>query len=178
MNTTRASIAIILLLVLAAPGCDKGLAPLNDDSGIGGVIRFKNWPGPNWPGPGPAPLVYELRLVAFTTFPRDSADILLSLASGKAVIYPPIGVTGFPKGQDTLHYEWLTKGGNLQLRSYEYLVMAWRYGPNPFADWRPVGVYTQNPGSFDPATVRVLLHRITDVSFVCDFANPPPKPWK
>ena len=102
----------------------------------------------------------------------------LRLASGQAVVFPPFGVTGFPKGQDTLHYEWLTKGGNLQLRSYEYVVMAWRYGPNLFADWRPVGVYALNPGSFDPAPVRVLLHRITDVSFECDFLNPPPRPWK
>ncbi|MDH3251837.1 MAG: hypothetical protein OEM41_03540 [Ignavibacteria bacterium] len=157
--------------MLLLPACDEGLGPLNEPSGFSGVIHFTNWPSPD--------SVQELRLVAFTEFPSDSSGILLALLEGRAVVYPPVGASGFRKFVDTLQYAFTTQGTNLQVRPYNYVIIAQRYGSNFFADWQPAGVYTTQPNSFDPAPVRILLHRITpNIDIEVDFSNPPPKPWR
>ncbi len=158
-------------------GCDKGLAPVHEPSGFKGVIYYSNWP--------PASQVLELRLLAFRDVPRDSSkllDLLLAAAStnpGSVVLYPPVGVTGFSKFVDTTHYQLITPGSTLLLQQYSYIVVAQRYGPNFFSDWKPAGVYTLNPQTFEPEPVRVLLHVVREnVDIHVDFNNPPPKPWR
>lgn len=169
MNLTRSGI-LFLVLLLFCSGCDKGLAPLNEPSGFSGVIRFKNWPQN----------VYELRLLAFSKFPSDSASLLLTLLGGGAAVIPAVGTPGFPKdGRDSLQYSFTTEGSTLQVGNYEYIVFAWRYGTGLFSDWRPAGVYTLSPSTFTPTPVRVLLHRIQpNVDILVDFNNPPPRPWR
>lgn len=156
-----------------AAGCDTGLAPINEPSGFSGVIRFKNWP--------PADSVRDLRIVAFETYPRDSAGILLTLLSGRAAVYPAdLSSKGsLPKFVDSTPYEFNTKNGiNLKVQQYNYIVVAQLYGSNSFTDWRPAGVYTTEPNTFNPSPVRVLLHKITpNIDIEVDFHNPPPKPW-
>lgn len=164
-------LALFLALMAFSGGCDTGLAPLNEPAGFRGTIRFKNWP--------PADSVQELRLIAFSQFPSDSASILTTLLSGRAVVYPPVGTTGFSKFVDTIQYAFTTQGTTLQVANYAYVVVAQRYGRNFFNDWRPAGVFTLKPGSFEPAPVRVLLHRVTPgIDIDVDFHNPPPRPWR
>jgi hypothetical protein len=167
------TLAVILALSLGlTAGCDRGLAPLNEPSGFSGLITFKNWPSdPN--------TVLELRLVAFTNYPSDSVAIFPALLAGQAVVYPPVGATGFAKYVDSIPYTFTTSGSTLQITTYRYIAIAQRYGTNFFADWKPCGVYTLGPGPFDPAPVPVLLHRVaTGVDITVDFNNPPPKPWQ
>jgi len=166
-------LAVFLALSLGfIAGCDKGLGPLNEPSGFSGVIHFKNWPADQ-------STVLELRLVAFTAFPSDSVAIFPALLAGQAVVYPPVGATGFKKFVDTLHYAFTTQGTTLQLTTYKYIAIAQRFGTNYFADWKPCGVYTLGPNAFDPAPVQVLLHRvIPNIDITVDFNNPPPKPWQ
>jgi len=162
---------LAVMFILLCSGCDTGLSPLNEPAGFSGVIRFKNWPPPD--------SVLELRVVAFKTYPDDSSSILTALLLGNAVVYPPVGATGFPFYRDSLEYEFTTKGTTLQAETYNYVALAWRYGINFFADWRPACVYTTSPGTFDPAPVRVLLHKITrNVDIEVDYQNLPPKPWQ
>lgn len=163
---------LIALSLVVMVGCDRGLAPLNEPSGFSGTITFKNWPAdPN--------TVLELRLVAFTNFPSDSVAIFPALLAGQAVVYPPVGTTGFAKYVDSIPYSFTTNGTTLQVTTYKYIAVAQRFGTNFFADWKPCGVYTLGPGPFDPAPVQVLLHRVaTDVNITVDFNNPPPKPWQ
>jgi hypothetical protein len=163
--------ALIASLTLFVAGCDTGLGPLNEPAGFKGIIHFTNWP--------PADSVYELRLVAFETFPIDSSSIILSLLRGTAVVYPPFGASGFPAFRDTVSYTFSTQGTTLQVKKYDYVIVVLRYGKNILNDWKPVGVYTTTPDSFDPTPVRVLLHKMTsDIDIFVDFHNPPPKPWK
>lgn len=179
MNLTRYGFAFLILL-LACSGCDQGLAPLNAPSGFRGVIHFKNWPSVD--------SVWELRIIAFYTYPTDSANILIALANGNAAVYPPIGASGFrwfvtdggvQKFRDSLQYTFATTGSSLQVSNYGYVVLAWRYGPNFLTDWRPGGVYSLVPGANTPSPVRVLLHRIQpDVDILVDFHNLPPRPWR
>jgi len=173
MNRIRIATLLLLSIVLLWSGCDTGLAPINEPSGFSGVIRFKNWPPPD--------SVRDLRIVAFTTYPTDSAGILLTLLSGNAAVYPPnLNASGsLPKFVDSAPYTFTTKDGiNLKVQQYNYIVVAQLYGPNSFTDWRPAGVYTTEPNTFNPSPVRVLLHRIVpNIDIEVDFHNPPPKPW-
>ena len=171
--------ALVAIFFVFISGCDKGLEPLNEPSGFSGVIHYKNWPPPD--------SLLELRIAAFTEYPTDSSGILTALLSGKAVVYPQVTsgvqtalkVLGGDRQADTVHYAFTTEGTTLQVATYNYVVVAWRYGPNFFADWRPAGVYAVNPDSFVPAPVRILLHRITpDVDIYVDYHNLPPKPWR
>lgn len=163
--------AILLACALLYAGCDTGLTPLDEPTGIGGIIRFTNWPPPD--------SCRQIRLVAFETYPSDSANVLLSLINGKAIVYPAtLTGTGLERFVDSLSYEWLSKNTNLQVKKYDYFVVGWQYGPNIFTDWAPAGVFSAAPNSFDPAPVRVLLHRIARVDINVDFHNPPPKPWR
>jgi hypothetical protein len=152
-------------------GCDKGLGPLNEVSGFGGHIRFHNWP--------PADSVRDLRVVAFTEFPADSGGILAQLIAGRANVYPQVGNKGLPLFQDDIAYNFTTEGTTLQPGVYQYVVLAQQYGPNIFTDWKPAAVYTLDPATFQPAPVRVLLHKITPgIDLDADFHRPPPKPWR
>jgi hypothetical protein len=162
---------VLLTCVLLYAGCDTGLSPIDEPSGITGVIRFSNWPPPD--------SCRQIRLAAFESYPADSSGILLALVSGKAVIFPAtLTGSGLDRFVDSLTYEWTTKNTNLQVAKYDYFVVAWQYGPNIFSDWAPAGVYTVTPNSSAPAPVRVLLHRISRYDINVDFHNLPPKPWR
>lgn len=167
-HTAAAWLAVFVLLW---SGCDKGLEPLNEPSGFSGVIRFKNWPPPD--------SALELRLAAFEQYPSDTSSILQALFTGQAVVYPPVGSTGFPKFVDSISYVFSDEGAIIKVTEYRYVALAWRYGTNFLVDWRPAAVHTTAPGTFEPAPVRVLLHRITpNIDLDVDFYNLPPKPWQ
>jgi hypothetical protein len=168
-SVLAATIRVTLLLLLS--GCNEELGPLNEPSGLSGVVRFKNWP--------PADSVRDMRLIVFERVPRDSAGILLTLLAGGAAVYPVLGQP-FPMFVDSLRYEFTTKSGtNLQLKNYEYVAIVQQFGQNILTDWTPVGIYTTSHDSVVPAPVRVLLHRIVqNIDIDVDFHNPPPKPWR
>ena len=178
MNRAPYAATLFTVLLLFSSGCDTGLGPPDAPSGFSGVIRFKNWP--------PADSVQELRLIVFPEYPSDSASILLDLLYGYAIAYPQIGqknllldTTQHVLFADSIRYSFTSAGTTLKVGVYSYLALAWRYGPNVFADWRPAGVYTTGPGPFDAAPVRVLLHQtVTGFDILADFRNPPPKPWQ
>jgi hypothetical protein len=165
-----ASVALTLALMCCL-ACNEELGPLNGHSGFRGIIRFKNWPPPD--------SISDLRLVAFESFPTDSAQILITLLAGGGAAYPPIGAK-FPLFADSLEYVFTTTTGtNLQVKNYAYIIVAQQYGPNILNDWQPAGVYSTTPDSFDPAPLRVLLHRVSPgIDINVDFHHLPPKPWR
>jgi hypothetical protein len=152
-------------------GCNTGLAPLNEPSGFRGVIHFKNWPR--------ADSVQNLQVVAFEAYPRDSSSILATLIAGRGAAFPGLNAR-LPRFVDSVAFEFTTNNGiGLQVTNYEYVIVAQQYGPNVLTDWQPAGVYTARPNSFEPAPLRILLHRIVpNVDIDVDFRNPPPKPWR
>jgi hypothetical protein len=178
MTSGRITFVLIGIALLLISGCDKGLGPIDEPEGFSGVITFKHWPRPD--------SVLELRIVAFEEFPADSGSIYETLLSMRAALYPHVttGVAGAlamlgNKSADTVHYTFTKEGTILKETTYNYVVVAWRYGPNYFADWSPAGVYTLTPGTFEPAPVIVRAHRMKrDVDITVDFQNLPPKPWR
>ncbi|HTO93060.1 MAG TPA: hypothetical protein VMM80_01770 [Bacteroidota bacterium] len=164
-------VAIAALLPALWAGCNEELGPVDTPSGFSGTIRFRHWPS--------ADSLHDMRIVAFVSFPTDSAGILPTLLAGGGAVYPAIG-TKFPTMVDSLPYLFTTASGtNLQVGTYAYVIVAQQYGPNVLADWRPVGVYAAAPGTFLPAALRVVLHHVQEgVDMDVDFSNLPPKPWR
>lgn len=162
-------LSFLAALFVSYWGCDGGLEPPTGESGFSGVVRFKNWPS--------ADSVRELRLVVFEEYPSDSSGVISALLAGRAAVYP--ADSSLPKFVDTVAYTFNTDNGiNLQVQEYAYVIVAQQYGPNLFTDWRPAGVYAMRPNSFEPALLRVLLHRVaTNIDIHVDFNNPPPRPW-
>ena len=174
MNRTRFTAILFAACFLSYSGCDTGLGPIVEPSGFTGVIRFKNWPT--------ADSVRDLRLVAFDTYPSDSAGIFLALLSGRVAVYPAdlTAAGSLPKFVDSVAFTVTTKVGiNFKYQQYGYVIVAQLYGPNAFADWRPAGVYTLQPNTFNPAPVFLRVNRFsTNIDILVDFQNPPPKPWR
>ncbi len=168
----KARIGTLAALMLTALACNEELGPLHEPSGFSGVIRFHNWP--------PADSIWEMRIVAFAVLPTDSAGIIPLLLAGKAAAYPPVSGDYLPTLVDSVVYSFTTVSGtNLQVEEYPYVAVMYQYGPNIFHDWRPAGVYSGLVGSFSPAPLRVLLHRVTPgINIDVDFHNLPPIPWQ
>lgn len=163
MKCSVAAVFLILVILCLMSGCNEGLAPRIETSGITGVIRYKNWP--------PRDSLIDLRLVAFKKFPPT--DIIGEIIRGNAVVYPPIGDTALvPFYVDSTRYTVPLAPGR-----YEYVVIAQQYGRNIFFDWRPVGQYDLDTNYALPSPVVVLegsLTRFVDINV--DFRNPSPFP--
>jgi hypothetical protein len=172
--TNRRNVVLVFMgfLALSAIGCDEQLGPSNEPSGFAGVIRFKNWPV--------ATDIKEMRLVAFENVPRDSGAVLLTLLAGKAAAFPPVTQDYFQALSDSIVYVFTDRSGtNLQVKNYEYVAVMYQYGPDILTHWRPAGVYSTKPGSFEASPLRVILHRvIPNVDINVDFNNLPPPPWR
>lgn len=190
MNRKRLFFTLLIVLLLAYSGCDKGLVPPppvppidpNAPTGFGGIIRFRNWP----PLDSVDLVVQELRIAAFKDAPVDTSGLFFELVRGNIIIYPPIGSTAYAKRdsagrlRDSIHYAiFFTPERDSLPRSFSYIAMAWRYGTNFFTDWRPAGLYTTQPGTFIPGRITVRKNVfIPNVDINCDFRNPPPRPWQ
>lgn len=163
MNCIRSAVLLVVTVALVLSGCNEGLAPRIETSGISGVIRYKNWPPPD--------SLRDLRLVAFKQFPPT--NIILDVLQGRAIVYPGIGDTALvPFYVDSLIYSAPLPAGR-----YEYVVIAQQYGPNVFTDWRPVGQYDLDSNYAVPSPVIVYEGATTRfIDFNVDFRNPPPFP--
>jgi hypothetical protein len=174
-NIWLAAILLCAAAALFGTGCDKGLSPIYEETGFEGVIHYSHWPA--------ADQVRELRLLVFDFIPADSTNLVQILLNsvadpGHVVLYPTLGTPGLVKNVDATPYKLTTSGSTLQARQYKYIVLAQRYGPNSFADWKPAGVYTMNQATFQPAPLLVRSRRLLEnIDIYVDFSNPPPKPW-
>lgn len=163
MKRTEPTLLFVVASCFFLIGCNEGLAPRVETSGISGTIRYKNWP--------PRDSLRDLRLVAFKVFPPG--NIVQEVLQGRAIVYPPIGDTALvPFYVDSIRYTAPLPPGR-----YEYVVVAQQFGPNIFTDWRPVGQYDLDTNYAVPSPVVVLegtLTRFVDINV--DFRNPPPFP--
>lgn len=161
---------ILALLMTGAWSCNKGIEPSPAPSSpsptgwMAGTIRYQHWP--------PADSIYDLRLVAFRNMPSGNINIFNEFLAGNAFAYPPIGQSALqPFFVDSLSYLCGLPPG-----VFHYVAVAQQYGPNLYADWRPVGVYVDS-GSVSPASVTITTNDTTfHVNINVDFANPPPPP--
>ena len=169
MAATRVIARSLWLLCFALLSCDEGLGPSSQNgpivpSGFSGLITFRHWEAVD--------SLYDLRLVAFTNFPPG--DIVTEVLQGRALVYPslqsdqPLAISG----TDSLRY---TVG--VPPNSYPYVVVAHRFGPDLYNDWRPDGQYDLDTNLTIPSPVVVTAGESTPaIDIIVDFANPPPPP--
>ena len=160
-------VILIMSLFILLSGCDEGLSPAVPAVPMGfmaGVISYHHWP--------PRDSLVDLRLVAFRVFPPT--NIVSEVLLGRAVVYPPLGDTALvPFFVDSLPF-----GFSLPAGDYKYVVVAQRYGPDLYADWRPVGQYDLDTNLAVPSPVTIVVNDTTrNVDINVDFANPPPPPF-
>ncbi len=162
----------LICLGLVLSGCNRGLSPTQASSsaitGFGGTVRFVS----SWPHP-PQDSVYDLRVVAFRDYPPQ--NILLEVSSGNAIVYPPTSTTGgLPKFVDSLSYDFTLDSAS----TFQYVVVAMRYGTNVFSDWKVVGAYGYSHGAGSPRSVVVQQGSfLNGIDIEVDFQNTPPTPF-
>jgi hypothetical protein len=192
MFIARSAVLFVIAAILISSGCDKGLSPVppptevldtNAVTGFGGIVYFRNWPRLD----SVDLLVQEIRIAAFKNLPVDTSSLFIEFLRGNVIIYPPVGTTAYSKRdstgrlRDSIHYSIVFSRQQIDSlpTNYAYIALAWRYGPNVFADWRPAGVYTTQPGTFIPGSIRVQKYKfLKNVDIHCDFQYPPPRPWR
>ncbi|MDH4070450.1 MAG: hypothetical protein OEV30_08500 [Ignavibacteria bacterium] len=167
MKAPNTLLVIPALLLFTA--CDKGIAPPaaapspNLNGSFSGTVTFLNWIA--------ADTLYDLRLIAFTVFPP--ADVIDEVLQGRAVVHPPLGAGLLAmEGADSVVYQLQLAAG-----TYPYVVVAQQFGPDLFADWKPVGQYDLDSNLTDPSPVVITAgQNVPGIHIKVDFANPPPIP--
>jgi hypothetical protein len=156
MNLRSAPLTLLILCTISA--CDHGLAPPSViKPGFGGRIAYRG----SWP---PADSIKILAVVAFRHYPPS--DIVGEVLRGEAVFD-----TALARNVDVQDYQIFTDPA-----TFEYVIVAQQYGPNILLDWRIIGVYTDNPETFQPKSVQVQKETfVTNVNITVDFNHPPPQ---
>jgi len=133
-------------------------------TGIEGTILFQNWPPPD--------SLYDLRLVAFKNFPPE--NIFVEIITQQAYAYPPITVdtTWIPFYVDQAEFEFELPPG-----TYDYLVVAHRYGPNILEDWQAVGQYDTDSDSLPSSFTIVEGQLLKNIIILADFKQLPIQPF-
>lgn len=147
---------LITLLFLA--GCDSGLEPPPAEPEPVGVILGTITYSGEWP---PQNELRELLFVPLKFYPSDFAEVLSEFLKGNLKSSERLQ---FYVESDTFIVSELENG------LYVYNIIANQYGPQPLADWRPLGVYDENDGLIfiEGDTVQISIH--------VDFDNLPPFP--
>lgn len=134
--------------------CEGGLEPPivepNPTGVITGVVTYSG----EWP---PADSLEDLRFVPLKSVPQTAQDIFADIQN---LVFSE--QLDYFVERDTFTVTDVSNG------VYVYNAVAQQYGPNLFADWRPVGVYEENDGIIivDGDTTSITVH--------VDFENLPP----
>ena len=167
MSAARYLIGMGFLLsgILIFSRCDHGLSPADATvvTGISGEITYED----NWP---PADSLKDLRLVAFKKFPPR--NIVLEVLSGEAIVYPPIDSASLQFYVTSQEYSM-----ELPPDTFEYIVVAQRYGDDVFNDWRAVGQYDTDEDSLPTPIILKENTFLKNINIHVDFENLPIQPF-
>jgi len=146
--------SIIAILLLTQ--CDKGLEPPDEDLIPPGVIQGTVTYSGDWP---PQQSLIDLRFVPLPFVPETVFDIFSDLENLR-----------FSNRLQYFEDEGTFIVENVRSGVYVYNIIAHQFGNNILADWRPVGVYTENYGLIfvEGDTTTIHIH--------VDFDNLPPFP--
>lgn len=157
-------VCIAIVILCGCDGLDPTIAP-PPFTGLSGTITYKDGPAA-WP----ADSIYDVRVVVFDSIPRTPQQILPAILGGKAVF-----TTQLPARVESSTYELQIPGAP---RTFTYVVVAMRYGPDIAADWRMLSVVDIDGDPSRPASVHVERDRRVNIDFTVDFANLPPQPFE
>ena len=150
----------MLFLALGA-GCGDGLSPEMGLVGFEGAVTVAS----AFP---PTDSVLTLRVVAARSYPPK--DILSEYLAGRLIF------------SDALTYNARTQSYTI-LQSdltgvFEYVCIAQQYGPNPFSQWRVVGVYSLSGDKARHSPIDLGSGRfLRGIDIAVDFYDLPPQPF-
>ncbi|MFZ1729251.1 MAG: hypothetical protein WAV84_03885 [Bacteroidota bacterium] len=129
--------------------------------GFSGTITIRS----TWP---PQDSVRDLRIAAFRNYPPK--DILSEIIEGSAVFSDEL-----PYGAQSIEYR--VQSASLS-GPYAYVVVAQNYGPDPFQQWRAVGVFAITGDFTKPTTIDLGIGLfLREINVEVDFINLPPQPF-
>jgi hypothetical protein len=157
----RACRAVLLAALLLVGGCGDGLTPEMGLVGFEGRVTVAS----AFP---PADSVLTLRVVAARSYPPK--DILGEYIAGRLVF------------SDALVYNTRTQTYTILQNDltgiFEYVCIAQQYGPNPFSQWRVVGVYSLSGDKTKYSPVDFGSGRyLRGIDMTVDFYDLPPQPF-
>lgn len=153
-----------LVVVVLSAGC-SGLDPgdLPPDSYLEGTITYKGgvdaWPDTT---------VYQVLVIAFKNKPLTRAEIFESFQKSEVVISESL-----PDSVESTEYRFRIP---TPPRTFNYVVVAMRDGPNFLEDWKMLSVYSENGDPSSPRQVVVDVGSVVTIDFLVDFDNLPPQP--
>ena len=157
----------LLSFIACFSACNHGLQPTEGSpdelTGISGIITYQHW--------ALAEPLFDLRLVVFKNFPPD--NILNEVLSGNAIVYPGLSEQGLPFPVDTIRYT-----VSLDPGIYEYVVVAWQFGPSVTSDWRAAGLFQISDSDRSPRPVVISEGSLLEnIDIHVDFSDLPPQPF-
>ncbi|MDH7516456.1 MAG: hypothetical protein QHI48_11355 [Bacteroidota bacterium] len=139
-------------------GCDGGLSPEMGRVGFEGRVRVVS----PWP---PRDSIYALRVVAIRSYPPG--DLIQEFLEGKLVFSDELP-------RDLSEFSYRIQQENLQ-GVFAFVAVAQQFGPNPFQDWRAVGVYSVSGDPGKPTPIDLGSGRwLTGIDITVDFYTPLP----
>ncbi len=114
---------------------------------------------------------FGIYVVAFKSFPRDSANIINEILSGNA--YLKFESLPYPADSSDFDIEIPDPPVNI-----EYLVVAMQTDSVNIQSQRAIGVYTETGDNTKPSTIKILPRDSIFVKIFVDFDNLPPQPFK
>ena len=155
MHTYLLLISAIFFLLT---GCEGGLKPPPPEpEPIGAISGTVIYTG-DWP---PSSEFRELLFVPLPFTPTDFSQILGEFIRG--TLRSSGRLQTFVDSEEFFV-------GELENGVYVYNIIANQFGPNPLADWRPLGVYEENDGLI------TINGDTVEVTIFVDFDNLPPFP--
>ena len=152
---------VLLAALFQFAACGDGLSPDMGRVGFEGTVTVAS----SFP---PSDSVLTLRVVAARTYPPK--DILSEYLAGKLIF------------SDALAYDTKTQNYSI-LQSdltgvFEYVCVAQQYGPNPFSQWRVVGVYSLSGDKTQHSPIDLGSGSyLRGINIPVDFYNLPPQPF-
>lgn len=164
-DRTYAVVAMVMIAVIVC-GCG-GIDPdvVRPFSGFQGMIRYVGGAA-SWP----KDTIYDLRVVAFERKPEAPSDVLKAVIQQTAAFSPVM----LQINQDSTEYVLEVKATP---RTFEYIVVALRDGPDVQADWIMLDVYAPSGDPTRPGRVVVPSAGTINLDFRVDFNNLPPQPF-
>lgn len=148
------SFALLLSALFLLASCEGGLEPPTEEPNPTGVITGIVTYSGEWP---PADSLERLVFVPLKSEPQTAQDIFADIEN---LVFSQ--ELNYFVERDTFTVEDVPNG------VYVYNAVAQQYGPNLFADWRPVGLYEENDG------VIIVQGDTTSITVHVDFNNLPP----
>jgi len=156
-------VVCVASFVLGCGGLDPTAIP--PFTGITGTVTVEGGEAA-WPQDS----VLEMRAAAFLTKPLKSTEVISAVLQQQASISDSL-----PRFKGSVPYSITVNGAP---KTFTYVVVAMRVGPDFFKDWKMIAVHSIVNDPLQPTPITVGNEQTIVVPFVVDFSNLPPQPFE